>query len=118
MQVTANPFGTIHRCSSLLMMLALVWLTVSLPVVARAQRVLAEKTQTEQSGGLNEEDNSNPLSGATEEKTPSPNTLSEYLHEMAQLRHPVSALNRSYMQLHSSLYIAYHGELLVPPPNC
>lgn len=99
-------------------MLALAWLTISLPVVARAQRMLAEQTETKQASGLNEEESNNPLSGASEEKTPSPSTLSEYLHEVTQLRHPVTTLNMGYDHLNRSLYIAYHGELLVPPPNC
>lgn len=100
------------------MIAALLWLTVSLPVVARAQRLLAAQERIEKPMQQEEEDGCNPLTGATEEKTPSPNTLSEYLHEIAQLRHPVRLPIRTYIHQSTSLYLAYHGELLVPPPNC
>ncbi|MGZ3882296.1 MAG: hypothetical protein ACXVBF_13190, partial [Flavisolibacter sp.] len=63
-----------HICSSILMVVTLMWLTVSTPFVYQAQKTLKEThRQTRQA------DNSNPFSNTTEEKNESTvNTLSEY----------------------------------------
>src|SRR5687767_3552311 len=69
--------------SSIFMMLALAWLTVSLPFVYEAQQVRDnQKTESHQNLPDTEED-ANPFANTTEEKTPnSVNTPSEeYLHD-------------------------------------
>jgi hypothetical protein len=116
-----NNYSVYHKVSSILMMLALLWLTVSIPYVFNAQKKLLG-SETHQSVPVNtqqEEEASNPFANTTEEKTPgSSNTLSEFLHEIELLKQPSENLTRFYKYHRYSLYIAFHGELLVPPPNC
>ena len=103
------------------MILALLWLTVSIPYVFNAQKQLLsqEKQQPVPVNSQQEEVAADPVASTTEEKTPGTgNTLSEFLHEIELLKHPSRNLTRYFMYIRSSLYIAFHGELLVPPPNC
>lgn len=108
-------FSLLQKISSLFMLLSLLWLTVSLPVITRAQEV---RIQWEQEQGLATEESGNPLAGTTEEKAPSGPNLNEYLHESGQLRHPGREQLLHQARRFASFYRAYHGELLVPPPNC
>ena len=86
------------------MVLALVWLTISLPFVYGAQQHL--KCQLEFS------------TNTTEEKTESGvNTLSEYLHEAHALVHPESMF-KTYYKCHSNdEFVAYHPDHISPPPD-
>lgn len=104
--------GAQQRFHSLLMLCLLLWLTVSTPFVYDAQQDVATAQ------GITTADDDNPLSGTNEEKVETgSNTLSEYLHEPhhAQLRFVV--LTRSYKCLPYDLYLAFHPELVVPPPD-
>lgn len=95
--------------------IVLLWLTVSLPFVYEARLLLTERTET--SG----KDQSNPLAGATEEKTPSNPTITiteEYLHQGAcDLSLTGLQKNCAYLHAHEATYIAFHPELHAPPPN-
>jgi hypothetical protein len=104
------------------MIAALLWLTISLPFVFEAQQQLQKQhlidntfpgTAQEESG-----DDCNPFGNNTEEKTESSsNSLSEYLHHIDELHH-LTALAHKHNCSHSfSVYVAFHGELLTPPPN-
>jgi hypothetical protein len=100
------------KSSSIFMGLTLLWLTVSLPFVYESKQQ-AQKTET----GAAANDN-NPLASTTEEKAPSPTTLSEeYLHHTDELEHPWTAIEQHHRDFSSSLYIAFHGELISPPPD-
>jgi hypothetical protein len=104
-----------HIISSLCMVAALVWLTVSTPFVYNAQQSLKKEAQKEsrQSG-----DNTNPFSNTTEEKNESSvNTLSEYLHEPPCTESNFIILVRLYKSYPSSIYYEHHPELLSPPPE-
>jgi hypothetical protein len=108
-----------QKLSSVFMMLALVWLTVSIPYVYAAKQqagVTASKAATQ----ATDEDDSNPFSNTTEEKAPSStvNTISEeYIHHSDELFH-AAELSLSHHRVHSATeYVAFHGELLCPPPN-
>lgn len=110
-----------HKSSSVLMIIALLWLTVSTPYVFNAQKKLLSigNQQSIPDNSEQGEESANPFANTTEEKTPgSGNTLSEYLHEIELLKHPSGNLTRFYKYHSSTLYLAFHGELLVPPPNC
>lgn len=101
--------------SSVIMMLALAWLTVSIPFVYANQQHMAA-AMSGIPGALDEE--SNPFSNTTEEKTESGgNTLSEYLHDMhSHVQLMVSP--KKYSKCHpSDLYYAFHPELISPPPE-
>jgi hypothetical protein len=100
------------KTSSIFMALTLLWLTVSLPFVYESQQE-AQKIET---GAASNDDN--PLASTTEEKAPSPTTLSEeYLHHTDELEHPWTAIQHHHRNFPSSLYIAFHGELISPPPD-
>lgn len=100
--------------SALLMLLALLWLTVSTPFVYAAQQ---KQTVVEKSVSATEDD-TNPLAGTNEEKSESGvNSLSEYLHECTMPASPAVPMVKWEKCHPSDLYFAYHPELLCPPPN-
>jgi hypothetical protein len=115
---TTALYTVFQKASAVLMIFALVWLTVSLPVVSESIKELANHEMTNSSLTGTEEETSNPLNG-TEEKAPTPtsNVSEEYLHE----HHKTDPFFLSAAQLHmlenAGTYTAFHGELLVPPPN-
>lgn len=113
------------KCTSMLMLVTLLWLTVSAPFVYASQsKLLKQQTLISQSlpdDDGEEEQNCEPLgSNTTEEKTSNGlNTLSEeYLHQDSELFH-LAELSLDHTRYHTvSEYVAFHGELLCPPPNC
>ena len=111
-----------HQFISLLMLVTLLWLTVSTPFVYAAQ-LQAESQHTLLSTpdeDSEEEQSCTPLgSNTTEEKTSNGvNTLSEeYLHHDDELFH-YAELSLNHTRYHTaSEYVAFHGEMLCPPPN-
>ena len=110
--------------TSVFMMLALLWLTISLPFVyAGQQKIAAEKKVCKQMQLADEENGDqscNPFGNNTEEKAPSTgiNSFSEeYLHHSEDLFHAVE-LFLSHHHVHSvDEYVSFHGEMLCPPPN-
>ena len=100
--------------SSLFMIIALSWLTISTPFVFASQQAHQEEIQ-KQAGGCEDK---NPFSTTTEEKNESSvSTLSEYLHDLNSMNHHFIVLTRIYKCHTSDLYYAYHPELLSPPPE-
>ena len=65
------------------------------------------------------EEEANPFSGSTEEKAPKTlNSFSEeYLHDHHHSEYLFSIASQFHKGEDASTYVAYHGELLVPPPN-
>jgi hypothetical protein len=106
-------FSIFHITSSLFMMATLFWLTVSTPFVndsQQAQRDLAKKS------GKSFSDN--PFATTTEEKNESnTSSLSEYLHEIPQHDPVVKIIIKDYKVRHFETYIAFHPELVSPPPK-
>jgi hypothetical protein len=108
-----HTYSTRHFGSSLFMIMALLWLTVSTPFVYSAQQNLKEIQK--QSG---QTDNNNPFSNTTEEKNESSvNTLSEYLHDHSSLEKGFTILVRFYKRYPSNIYCEHHPELISPPPE-
>ncbi len=103
------------------MMVALLWLTVSTPFVFASQQELAKHSKissnTQSPLSVNEEE-ANPFSSTTEEKNPTSTSFSEeYLHDHFIADHFFS-INLQYHKCEKAdTYHAFHGELLVPPPN-
>ena len=65
-----------------------------------------------------EEDATNPFGNTTEEKAPSTSSISEeYLHDHHATDHFFDVFSQYYKRENAGTYIAFHGELLVPPPN-
>lgn len=110
--------------SAMFMILALVWLTISLPFVYGAKQNL-DKVQTSQMADNNipqddSDDNNNPLGNSTEEKTPGngfSNLSEEYLHDHHGSEHFFFEALLFHKLENTGTYLAFHGELLVPPPN-
>lgn len=104
--------------SSIVMMLALVWLTVSTPFVYSAQQQVNSVSAVHTDDATDIDDDTNPFANTTEEKTESGgNTLSEYLHDMHQ-HLPYVAVAQKFSKCHpSDLYYAFHPELISPPPE-
>lgn len=100
-------------------MIALLWLTVSIPFVySFQQEVKKEAAKQIIPSEERTDDNSNPLSNTNEEKTEGGvNTLSEYLHELHLLEHHFITIVSFYKLHPSDLYLAYHPELVIPPPE-
>lgn len=100
------------------MLLALVWLTVCLPVVY-AQQQAQKQTALLHQVEVPADSESNPLSNTTEEKAGNGiNSLSEeYLHH-THVSEYEGMLVQTYYKCHAAdLYFAYHPELISPPPN-
>lgn len=105
--------------SSIFMMLALAWLTVSLPFVYEAQQVADNYKSAAKHSLPDTEEDTNPFANTTEEKTPnSVNTpTEEYLHDTHSSENYITVPSTEYKVEHVSTYIAFHGELISPPPD-
>lgn len=102
------------------MMISLLWLTVSAPFVYTGQKEVAKHQVKNSNPPLSENDqgNSNPFGNSTEEKTPGSNSFSEeLLHDHHVTDHFFSSGSQYHKYDDADDYIAFHGELLVPPPN-
>ena len=112
---STKPFyKPLHAIYSVLMILALAWLTVSLPFVQQCKNMA--KCVVEQADETQEADN--PFSNTTEEKTESGvNTLSEYLHEAQWLESQSLAVIRYYRYHPVNQYLSHKPELFSPPPE-
>jgi hypothetical protein len=123
MKRNRKTYSIIQKASTIFMMAALLWLTISLPFVYAGQQEIAREQQTDSSTSPftgNEEESANPFGNGspTEEKVPGNNSLSEeYLHDHHK-EDGLLTLARQYRSCEDARnYIAFHGELLVPPPN-
>ncbi|MBL7741462.1 MAG: hypothetical protein JNK14_19740 [Chitinophagaceae bacterium] len=122
MKKNKRVYNRLQLVSAVFMILALLWLTVSIPFVNAAQQDLAKQNQTEQVGNMmagNEEETANPFGNTTEEKAPSNSSSfsEEYLHDHHHTDHYFSIARQYHKCDNAGTYIAFHGELHVPPPN-
>lgn len=103
------------------MAMALLWLTVSLPIVFESQKNLTKQEKTANAGtplADNEEEAANLFGNTTEEKASGGSSLSEeYLHD-SHINDLIFSVNLQHHKCENAgIYIAFHGELHVPPPN-
>ena len=100
-------------------MLALAWLTISLPIVYSAQKISDEKRAEQTGKTQTDEEADNSLVNTTEEKTAgnSSSLSEEYLHDAHHTEHFVTELSIEYRLEHFSTYIAFYGDLESPPPD-
>jgi hypothetical protein len=111
----AGIFSFWQKASGLFLVLTLLWLTISTPFVNEARTV--KKEMAKLCGKQAIEDN-NPFSNTTEEKNESSfNSLSEYLHEVHIHEPVVTLLTRDFKCHRSDTYLAFHPDLLIPPPK-
>jgi hypothetical protein len=109
------------KVSAIFMVLALLWLTISAPFVFSAQQEIAKQNKSANANSPfsgNDEETTNPFGNNTEEKASSSNSVSEeYLHDSHVMDHFFSIARQYHKCKNAGTYIAFHGELLVPPPN-
>jgi len=123
MRRNQKKYSFLQLSSAVFMILALLWLTISIPFVYNSQQNKLQKEKIEATqnalADTNEEESStNPFGNNTEEKNPSSTSLSEeYLHDHFIHDHFFLISSQSYKCENVDTYVAYHGELLVPPPN-
>ncbi len=121
MRKSLHSYSVFHAVSAIFMMLALLWLTISTPFVDAAQQELAKDGKIVNTGFAhctNDEESGNSFSNTTEEKAPNGSTASEeYLHDHHSQDHFFSIASQYHSCENEGTYHAYHGELLVPPPN-
>ena len=122
MKNTTQLYSFFNHVSAIMMIVALSWLTISAPFVFEQQQKIAKQNSSSCANfpiAGNEEEVPNPFSGSTEEKAPkSLNTFSEeYLHDHHQSEYLFSIASKFHKCEDAGTYVAYHGELLVPPPN-
>jgi len=114
MEQSQLTLSRMRICSSIFMVLALLWLTISTPFVYEAQKVQKETQKQTKQG----EQNPNPFANTTEEKNESSvNTLSEYLHDPLSIETDFIVLTRLYQRYPCIICPEHHPELLSPPPE-
>ncbi len=122
MKKSLKIYSVCQLASAVVMILALMWLTVSTPFVLASQQEIAKKHKMEKTSTpitASEEETTKVPGTSTEEKTPGSSTSvsEEFLHDNHKTDFSFS-LSMQYHKLdNAGTYIAYHGELLVPPPN-
>ena len=117
-----KPYTNFQLVSAIFMMAALLWLTVSMPFVFACQQEQAKGSKTAgmvtPSDSRSEEEAANPFGNNTEEKNPNSSSFSEeYLHDHHTEEHSFSIASSYQKCENAGIYIAFHGELLVPPPD-
>ena len=122
MKKIPQPYSFFLRVSAIMMIVALSWLTISAPFVFEQQQKIAKQNSSACADlpiAGTEEEAANPFSGSTEEKAPKTlNTFSEeYLHNHHQSEYFLTVASQFHKCENAGIYVAYHGELLVPPPN-
>lgn len=103
-------------------MLTLLWLTISTPFVIASQQEIAkhQKALSVDPGASDCADETNEDGGnnSIEEKVPTNTNLSEeFLHEYQATHFFFTVISLYHKLENSETYTAFHGELLVPPPN-
>ena len=123
MNKNRKPYPNLQKASAIFMIFALLWLTISAPFVNASEMdldSLGDASQTELPMSGNDEDGPSPINNTTEEKAPtnSSSFSEEYLHSHDKSEHFFSSASQYHKCENADTYNAFHGELLVPPPNC
>lgn len=119
LEKSVNKYSRVQCANSLLMILSLVWLTVSIPFVYNArQQVSRIKCEQGSKHSPSRDQNTNPLANTTEEKPVSTISISEeYLHHHDHTGIVTETNPHLFYLRDENTYTAFHGELLTPPPN-
>jgi hypothetical protein len=108
-------YGKGRIASVVLMLMALAWLTISLPFVYSHQQKCSTIVQVTDE---DTQDSTSPFGNTTEEKTEGGATsLSEYLHFMQQFERHFTVLSTKYSVHFADMYVDYHPEMFSPPPE-
>jgi hypothetical protein len=116
MKKRRNPYNLGHIISSIVMLVALAWLTVSTPFLYAAQQ---QQQELAHQGTDTPDEDFNPFASTNEEKTESgSNTLSEeYLHHAHHIEHHFTTVVKYYKCHLADEYLAFHPEYFSPPPE-
>lgn len=122
MNKNRKTYNFYQKGSAVFMIFTLLWLTISTPFVIAAQHELAKMDKASSAKACSQEsgeETDNPLGNTTEEKTPGAGSSfsEEYLHEHHDSHYFITILSLYNKCDDADTYHAYHGELLVPPPN-
>ena len=105
--------GTVISCITMIM--ALAWLTVSLPYVNDYNQTVKKSVDHSQQ----QDNTTNPLSNTTEEKNESSvsSASEEYLHDHNENEQHLMLIEKYFKCHPSDLYYEFHRELISPPPE-
>jgi hypothetical protein len=121
MSKSRNTYNVFQIVSSVFMIAALLWLTMSTPFVYASQQLQAKYNAADTGSPLAcaEEEAANPFGNTTEEKASGSSTSfsEEFLHDHHKAEYFLSIAAQYHKAENTDLYTAFHGELLVPPPN-
>jgi len=123
MEKKRKKYRIVQLTSAVFMILALFWLTVSAPFVYSCMQNIATQDKTTHThsnpADNSEEETANPFGNSTEEKASGGiNSFSEeYLHDHHVTDNFFSIASQYHKCEDAGTYVAFHGELLVPPPN-
>jgi hypothetical protein len=115
--VNTKRYSRFNCCSAVALIIALLWLTVSAPFVFSIQQEIAKQQTSGSPTSGCEEESGNPLGGSEEKSSVSSSFSEEFLHHQERLGIFMTDLFNYHPPADDGTYIAYHGELLVPPPN-
>lgn len=117
-----NIYNTIKKINASLLFLAVLSLTISTPITYSSQEFSKNKSEQNTPYPVDESEDgtSNLLNSSTnEEDAPAnDNSIEKFVHNPSDFE--INHIQKvSYFETNKTkLYHAYHGELLVPPPNC
>ncbi|MFC0774659.1 hypothetical protein [Terrimonas alba] len=113
-----KTYNALQMASAVFMIMALLWLTISAPFVYAGQQEITKQSKATATTA-DDDDCANPFGNNTEEKAPgnSSSFSEEYLHDQHHAEHFFSIIFRFHKCENADTYHAFHGELLVPPPN-
>jgi len=122
MKKNKKKYSPFQMASAIFMILALLWLTISAPFILSGQQKSVKQQKTSSTSvpaETSEEESSNPLgNNTTEEKVPGTISLSEeYLHDHHTTEYFFSLISQYHKLENAGTYTAFHGEILIPPPN-
>ncbi len=120
MKETTHIYSLLPKINACFMILALLSLTISAPLSFSNQFSKNSQTghQSQIPVSAGEEESTNPLGNNTEEKVPAgANPLEEFLHDSSDAAFIGGNDLRKFDSRDADIFIDFHQELLVPPPN-
>lgn len=121
MKKSQKTYTVFQLASAILMIVTLLWLTVSTPFVYASQQ--QQTTQDKEAKAQcplagNEEESAKPLGNTAEEKNSNSSSFSEeYLHDHHIDDYFFYIASQYHNCENAGAYVAYHGKVQVPPPN-
>ena len=121
MRKNRNIYRVIKKINASLLLLAVISLTISTPVVFFTQEFSENTPEQNTPHPIDDSEDvaSNLLNSNTnEEDAPANHNIEKFVHNPSEFE--TNHIQKvSYFETNKvKLYHAYHGELLVPPPNC